>query len=251
MDHDPPGELPAKLRRLWRRPETSRLGRPATLDVDTVVTAAVALADRDGLAGVTLPKVAAGLGVTGMSLYRHVGSKDELLELMHDFALGEPPDLTGLGWREGLRAWAVAQWRILMARRWMAYVPTSSAPSGPHAIAWMEAALTALSGTRLDWPRKIGALSLVGGYVRHSARQSLDLAAGREEATQAEAEAAYGRALFGLVEAERFPQVAAMFASMVFETPDPEIEGASGVDFDFDLGLEMVLDGVGVAEKRG
>ncbi|WP_285664530.1 TetR/AcrR family transcriptional regulator [Actinorhabdospora filicis] len=240
-------EVPAKLRRLWRRPETSRLGRPATLDVETVVAAAVALADRDGLAGVTLPKVAAGLGVTGMSLYRHVGSKDELLELMHDAALGDPPVIADAGWRAGLRAWAVAQRAVLLARPWLVAVPTSGAPSGPNVIAWMECALAVMAGTRLDWARKIGVLTLVGGYVRQSARQTLELAAGRGEETQAEAEAAYGRALMGLVEPERFPQVAALFGSMVFETPDPVLPEASGVDFDFDLGLEMILDGVAVS----
>ena len=59
--------VPAPLRRLWGLSEPSRLGRRAALDVTLVVTAAVELADRDGLGGVTLPKVAQRLGVTGMS----------------------------------------------------------------------------------------------------------------------------------------------------------------------------------------
>ncbi|MFB4289794.1 TetR/AcrR family transcriptional regulator [Nonomuraea sp. ATR24] len=80
--------VPPALRRLWRLPESSRLGRPAALDVDLVVAAAVEIADRDGLGGVTIPKVAKSLGFTGMSLYRYVGSKDELLTLMADAAAG-------------------------------------------------------------------------------------------------------------------------------------------------------------------
>lgn len=81
-------KVPVGLARLWRLPTESRLGRPAELDVEQVVRAAVELADRDGLAGVTLAKVAKELGYTTMSLYRHVGSKEELLVLMGDAATG-------------------------------------------------------------------------------------------------------------------------------------------------------------------
>ncbi|MEK8107144.1 hypothetical protein NKG94_21995 [Micromonospora sp. M12] len=43
--------IPDRLRRLWGRSESSRLGRPAALDVNRVVTASVQVADRDGLGG--------------------------------------------------------------------------------------------------------------------------------------------------------------------------------------------------------
>jgi AcrR family transcriptional regulator len=97
-------EAPIALRRLWGVAVASRLGRPAELDVTRVVQAAVELADRDGLSGVTLPKVAKAVGFTPMSLYRYVGSKDELLVLMRDHAIGEPPEISAeTGWREGPR----------------------------------------------------------------------------------------------------------------------------------------------------
>ena len=57
-------DAPIELRRLWRVAVASRLGRPAELDVTRVVQAAVELADRDGLSGVTLPKVAKAVGFT-------------------------------------------------------------------------------------------------------------------------------------------------------------------------------------------
>jgi hypothetical protein len=49
-------ELPGRLVRLWRLRSEPRLGRPAELDVERIVRTAVDLADRDGLAGATLPK---------------------------------------------------------------------------------------------------------------------------------------------------------------------------------------------------
>ncbi|QFZ21269.1 TetR/AcrR family transcriptional regulator C-terminal domain-containing protein [Saccharothrix syringae] len=244
-------DVPAPLRRLWRVSEPSRLGRPAALDVDQVVAAAVAIADRDGLDGVTLPKVARALGFTGMSLYRHVGSKDELLALMADAALGLPPDLAGDDWRAGLRDWAFAQRAVLRRRLWLTRVPRSGPPSGPHQVAWMEAALAVLARTGLDWAHKVGILSLVSGYVLQSVRQHAELAGGRAAAQeqgqaqgQAEAERDYGRALARLVDPGRFPETARLFASTVFEATPPDTPDEVVDDADFALGLDIVLDGV-------
>src|SRR5690606_10565395 len=116
MDSD---AVPDLVRRLWRLPITTptRMGRKSTLDVETVIAAAVRLADAEGLAAATLPKVAEQLGVTAMSLYRHVGSKDELLQLMLDAASGPPagPAETS-GWREGLWRWALDLWELYRRR---------------------------------------------------------------------------------------------------------------------------------------
>ena len=66
--------VPDFFRRLWRLPEAQQLrGRKSTLDVDTVVSTAVRLADAGGLEAATLPKVALELNVTAMSLYRQIG----------------------------------------------------------------------------------------------------------------------------------------------------------------------------------
>ncbi|MFF8288988.1 TetR/AcrR family transcriptional regulator [Streptomyces sp. NPDC016309] len=237
--------IPAPLRRLWRLAESSRLGRPAALDVDRVVAAAVEAADRDGLDGVTLPKVAKSLGVTGMSLYRHVGSKDELLTLMGDQALGTPPRVDAGDWRTGLDAWARAQRAVYQQRPWLAHLPVSGPPSGPHRIAWMEAALAILAPTPLDWTHKIGALSLLGGYVVQTVRQDHELARGRADGErQSDAERAYGRALAKLVDPERFPETARLFSSALFETGPAHSSDAAIGDADFTVGLELILDGI-------
>ncbi|MFF9851430.1 TetR/AcrR family transcriptional regulator [Streptomyces litmocidini] len=243
--------VPAPLRRLWRLAEPSRLGRPAALDVDLVVAAAVETADRDGLDGVTLPKVAKSLGVTGMSLYRYVGSKDELLVLMGDHALGAPPRFDAGDWREGLRAWARAQRVVHRQRPWLARLPVTGPPSGPHRIAWMEAALAILARTPLDWAHKIGVLSLIGGYVVQTVRQEHELAQGRAEGQgQSDAERAYGRALAKLVDPERFPETARLFSSPLFETGPADTSDAAIGDADFAIGLELILDGVATRIER-
>jgi AcrR family transcriptional regulator len=237
--------VPGTLRRLWRLPETSRLGRPASLDVDRVVTAAVETADRDGLDGVTLPKVAKSLGFTGMSLYRYVGSKDELLVLMGDHALGTPPCLDADDWREGLRAWARAQRVVYQRRPWLTLLPVTGPPSGPRRIAWMEAALAILARTPLDWAHKLGALSLIGGYVVQSVRQEHDLARGRAQGQgQADAERTWGRALAGLVDPEHLPETARLLSSTLLQEQQEDPSDAATSDADFSVGLELILDGI-------
>ncbi|SDD60998.1 TetR/AcrR family transcriptional regulator [Glycomyces harbinensis] len=242
-------EVPVELARLWRISSQSRLGRPARLDVGAVVDAAVALADREGLAAVTLPAVAEALGATKMSLYRHVGSKDELLVLMSDAAQGAPPAaLDGTGpWRERLRAWALAQAEVLGRHPWLVQVPVTGPPSGPCGIAWFDAGLRTMRGTALEWGAKVGVVMLVSQYVSGAAELARGLEQGRSGTgmDQAAAEQAYGRAMAALVDPGRFPDVAALFASATFEEARPDTG-----EHDFAFGLELILDGVAVAVGR-
>lgn len=54
------------------------------LDPDRIIGAALAVADRDGLSGVTLRKVGAELGADPTAVYRHFASKDHLVAAMAD-----------------------------------------------------------------------------------------------------------------------------------------------------------------------
>ncbi|HZE38468.1 MAG TPA: TetR/AcrR family transcriptional regulator [Stackebrandtia sp.] len=242
--------MPAALRRLWRLPdEPARVGRPAVLDVERVVAAAIALADADGLSGVTLPKVATALGVTSMSLYRHVGSKDELLTLMSDAALGEPPRVgtDARRWKDNLRAMSEAQREVLSRHPWQAWIPVTGPPSGPHHIAWMDAILATLSGTRLSWGDKVEVMQVIGGYVQQSLRMSQEMDAARGEDVDEEAVLReYGMALFTLVDPQRFPEAAKLFRSDAF-AGDPK--GPDEPDA-FHFGLEVILDGVEAVVHR-
>jgi AcrR family transcriptional regulator len=78
--------------------------RQLLIDREAVITMAMWIADEEGLAAVTMQRVADGLGVTPMALYRHVSNKKDLLDglvrlLLHDIA--DPPER--MAWRERLR----------------------------------------------------------------------------------------------------------------------------------------------------
>ncbi|WP_017589437.1 TetR/AcrR family transcriptional regulator [Nocardiopsis ganjiahuensis] len=236
--------VPDFFRRLWRLPTApARLGRRSTLDVETVVASAVRLADEGGLEAATLPKVAKELDVTPMSLYRYVGSKQELLQLMLDAA--SPPRTPAAepsGWREGMRLWASDLWELYTDRPWIPRVPIYRSPSGPNQIAWLERGFAQLADTGLDWGDKLMVLTLLTGFVRHSALLAQDLEEGRSDHSETEDKDGYARALRALVTPEHYPHTAEMLASAAL-LPSDEPAGAA-VRADFDAGLELVLDGL-------
>src|SRR3954447_20148804 len=88
------------------RPRPTRGPKPA-LTLDQITDAAIAIADAEGLAAVSMQRVAADLGFTKMSLYRYLPGKNELVAAMIERALQTPPAVTG-PWREALTAWATA-----------------------------------------------------------------------------------------------------------------------------------------------
>jgi TetR/AcrR family tetracycline transcriptional repressor len=88
-----------------------------TLTRSRVIDAALVLIDEKGVQAVTMPRVAASLGVGTMSLYRHVQNKDDLLDGVAEHVLGRvevstgaPDDWEGrvVGYLRSLRAQALA-----------------------------------------------------------------------------------------------------------------------------------------------
>lgn len=108
------------------------------------------LVDDDGLAELTVRRLAQALGTGSASLYRHVASRDELLVLMVDHVLGEV-DL-GVGRLAGRRQ---AEWlshelrRVLLRHRQLLPALTAAPLLGPNAVAGIDAGLAAFAGMGL------------------------------------------------------------------------------------------------------
>src|SRR5690348_15466784 len=99
--------------RIWRRAAERRR---AGLDGDRIAAAALRIADAEGLAAVSMRRVAAELDAGTMSLYRHVSGRDDVVELIVDAAYGsEPPPAPTGDWRADLRALAGRTRRIMLA----------------------------------------------------------------------------------------------------------------------------------------
>ncbi|MDN5919186.1 MAG: TetR/AcrR family transcriptional regulator C-terminal domain-containing protein [Pseudonocardia sp.] len=92
------------------------------LSTGLVVRTAVAVADAEGLAALSMRRVAVELGVATMSLYRHVTDKDDLLNRMMDAVFDEwpVPDTPPDGWRERVQRVCRALWDRFRRHPWLA-----------------------------------------------------------------------------------------------------------------------------------
>ena len=116
--------------------QADRLPR-GTLDRATVVAAALELADREGLSGVTMARVAGELGASTMSLYRHLHDKQELLEAIVELAMAEIPALAQdqRPWRARLEEFARGVREGALRHPAMIEVVLSQDVYGPAAMA--------------------------------------------------------------------------------------------------------------------
>jgi AcrR family transcriptional regulator len=249
-------ELPADVALLWGRRPAGRRGRRPTLGTEEITEAAVRIADAEGLAAVSMARVAKELGNATMALYRHVASKDELLLLMSDAALEPPPDLTPAGdWRGQLTAWASAVLAMIRKHPWYRQIPLTGPPVGPKNLAWFDRALGALEGTGLDEADKVTVVTGLLPLVHGQARLSIDLSAGFAEDPEAFG-AGYAAALAVVVDPVRFPALSRVIAAGVFGPGGPGVDrdatpaGFDDLDAEFRFALSCYFDGVAAFMAR-
>jgi AcrR family transcriptional regulator len=216
-------------------------GRKPTIDATDITRAAIAIADAEGLAAVSMARVAQEMGNATMALYRHVKSKDELLALMWDAAMEEPPPLPDGEWRDKLGFWARAVLAAIRRRPWFLQIPISGPPSGPKNLAWLDSALTALEGVPLEPGEKIGVVMGLSTFVQGEARLSFTLSQGFEE-NPAQFNHQYGQRLREVVDPRTMPALAKVVEAGVFDLDDVLDVEDLGADFDF--GLHLFLEGV-------
>ncbi|MEQ4204330.1 TetR/AcrR family transcriptional regulator [Actinopolymorpha sp. B17G11] len=179
-DRRAPQDYLGALELLWGLRQPSSLGPKRALSVRQIAEAGVAIADAQGLAAISMQRVAGELDYTKMALYRYVRSKAELLAVMTDLAIGDPPDLGPPedGWRTRLERWA----RLIRAtwnrHPWLPHVsewqasPGAVRPvsndriMGPNEVAWVETATSTLSGLGMSPQEQLDAVFLVSAHLR-------------------------------------------------------------------------------------
>jgi AcrR family transcriptional regulator len=158
-----------------------------------------------------------------MSLYRHVPHKDALVDLMLDAAVGPPPALNGISWRDRLADWARANLGVFRRHPWTLPLVTTARRMGPQECAWGETALRVIAEADIAPADRGWVLQLVNGYVRGAAVPVADRAPDPAAIERS------GRAA-------ELPLMLALLAA-----PPP---GPGDDDAGFEFGLARVLDGV-------
>ncbi|MEU6080417.1 TetR/AcrR family transcriptional regulator [Streptomyces sp. NPDC047108] len=140
-----------------------RSEQPEGLDRDKIVAATVRLLDAEGPGKFSMRRLAAELGVTAMSVYWYVDTKDDLLELALDAVAGEIelPGGDDGDWRSQLVSLAVQYRNLMVAHPWVSRLVGEYLNVGPNAMAFSTAAQRVMRSSGLSDEQLPGALSLV------------------------------------------------------------------------------------------
>ncbi|HEY3557344.1 MAG TPA: GntR family transcriptional regulator [Kribbella sp.] len=208
------------------------------LNRDEVVRTGIAIADAEGLAALSMRRIAAELGVSTMALYRYVGGKDALVVQMVDavigeFPLGELPEY----WRDVVTLVARVHWAAYRKHLWLASAISLSRPQlVPRLLPHTDAVLGALRG--LEKGTALSTVISLFAYVR-------GIALVMESEAQAEQDTGVTADEWATQQGDR---LAAMIATGNL-TAFRELL-ADGFDYDYDLdqlfefGLNVYLDGL-------
>lgn len=247
MDERTEVGLPRAVAIAWGMVEAPTRGPSRGLSHERIVAAGIEIADAEGLAAVTMARVAEALGFTTMSLYRYVSGKDELLTLMMDTASRiEEPVRLDPDWRVALRQWARLLREGTYAHPWTLDMPrTQHSLLMPNAMAVADLGLQALAGLDCADDERIAVILMVSEHVISMVRLELTLA--QEGLVELAPEAA--AMLAEAITPERFPALAQLVATSgwVF-APDPAAapDRDLSVDFEYDFGLDRIIAGLEV-----
>jgi AcrR family transcriptional regulator len=187
-----------------------------------VVDAAIRIADSSGLDAVSIRRLAAELDARPMSLYTHIASKEDLLELMVNEAIAGVlvPEPLPEHWREALAEIARRSHAAFVAHPWILEAYSRRPHIGPNALRHAEQSAAALAGVGLDPRDAQNVLGIVDDFALGHAMRAIHLRDGIPPLPD--------------IDAGEFPHLAGVI-HLAAEPPGEEL---------FEVGLSAVLDGV-------
>ena len=232
---------------IWMRPERHSRGPDPAYSREQITGAAIRIADADGIDAVSVRRVAREVSAGAMSLYRYIGSKDDLIELMVDAVQGEQPvpgRPTG-DWRADLERMAEQQ-RVAMHRHpWLAAVSTGRPTFGPNTLRRLEYALRCVDGLGLSIDRMLAIVLSVNSFVRGFVQGELaeEEARRRTNLTEEQWRLTQAPYIRQVLDSGEFPLV----AKVIKDAELPHME----LDRQFRTGLAHLLDGISAQLDRG
>jgi AcrR family transcriptional regulator len=246
-----PGPRGSEPQLVWLRPERSHRPKRTPPTRQALARAAISLADTEGFEAVTMRRVAVELGLATMSLYSHVASKEELIEIAADELIGEMvvtddfPD----HWRDALTLIARRARVFFLRHPWLlSYAGESWPVGGPNLMRHVDQTLAAVSSLKLDQPGRWQVARVIDNYAVGAAMDQI------QDEREKAADAADG----GRRAADR----AELFARMIATGDYPHLAAESShggrlepwentdADAQFELGLTWLLDGIAATEAR-
>jgi AcrR family transcriptional regulator len=207
--------------------------RRAPLTRERVLAAAIDLADRDGIASLSMRKLAQELGVEAMSLYHHVANKDAILDGLIDLVFGEIDLPVGeADWKAAMRRRAISAREVLRRHPWATGLMESRSTPGPATLRHHDAVLGILRNAGFPLELAAHAYSLLDSYIYGFALQETSLPFNTPEET-----AEVAQAMMAEFPADAYPHLTEIAVEHVLQ---PGYSYAS----EYLFGLDLILDGL-------
>jgi AcrR family transcriptional regulator len=240
MVNRPQAAADAGPRLLWFSPPDAGERPRRALTRERVVAEALTVISTDGAGALSMRALATRLGVVPAALYRHVRSKEQLLDLVVDGVLAEVDCQPGrtLAWTDQVKALAHRLRAVLEDHPGIAGLLKTRDPLGPHSLALAEAFLASLQAAGLPQRETALAFSLIYDYTLGFALS--DRTTVNEQRVQDTATRRQLHAFFRSLPADRFPALAAL----------GEHIWAGNRDQRFTTSLDTLLGGIQTARHR-
>jgi AcrR family transcriptional regulator len=220
--------------------------RARALSRDEIVRAAITVADAEGPDAISMRRIARELNSGAMSLYWHISSKEELLDLIVDAVQGEmeTPEPSG-DVRADLRAIARNTRSALLRHRWVMPFMAGRPPMGPMTLRNADRSLAVFAGLKLDKATAMNILMTVATYVMGAVLREQQEVRGdqdRQRQIAGLSEAEFKEVLDGYVDRVRRSGHYPHLMQMIDEGVDPDAPETRDERFEF--GLDCLLDGI-------
>ena len=206
---------------------------------ERVLQAALVLADREGLDGLSMRRLGKALGVEAMSLYNHVGGKEDLIDGLVDIVFSEIDIPADGDWKSAMRTRGLSALAALSRHRWAVGLMESRRRPGPQTLGHHDSVLRRLRQGGFSVAMAAHAYSVLDSYVYGFAQQQIGLPFDTGEQAAQVADEILGRTV-----AEHYPYLAEMATEHVMKP------GYSYSD-EFGFGLDLILDGLERAAAAG
>jgi AcrR family transcriptional regulator len=205
------------------------------LSRERVLDAAVALADKGGVDALSMRKIAQELGVVPMALYKHVSSKDELLDGMVDVVVGEiDPPASGTDWKTTIRQRVLSARRALLRHPWASRVIESRANPTPTVLAYMDSMIGIFRAGGFSIDLTHHAMHAMGSRLLGFSQELFDDTA----------DVGPGMAAEMLRElADRYPSITELVTAITHDQTSVVGQGCDD-QFEFEFALDLMLDGL-------
>jgi AcrR family transcriptional regulator len=159
----PGGDTPFLPWDQYREPQRAR----QPLSREAIVNAALKVVDEQGLPALSMRAVAECLGTGPASLYVHVASKEQLVDLVLDRVYGEfeIPEPDPARWQEQTKEFARSARRVILAHRGLAAAMLGTQPLGPNGLRLVEGSLALARAAGLPGAVADYAANLLGQYI--------------------------------------------------------------------------------------